>query len=175
MELATRVLDTPLGPDGLKLRGIGPEDRRNELEFHFALGGFDPGRPWPGAGRPRGTGWRPGMLVRIRCALRGLMKGFVDLVVRRDGRYYILDYKSNHLGDRLDDYGPEGMARAMAQHGYHLQYLIYTVALHRYLRTRLPGYDPERHLGGVRYLFLRGMRPERGDGWGVFQTRPGRS
>jgi exodeoxyribonuclease V beta subunit len=100
------------------------------------------------------------------------MKGFVDLVLRHEGRVYIIDYKSNHLGDRPDDYGPAQIARAMAVHQYHLQSLIYTVALHRYLRVRLHGYDPERHLGGSLYLFVRGMRPELGPGRGVFRSRP---
>jgi exodeoxyribonuclease V beta subunit len=100
------------------------------------------------------------------------MKGFVDLVLRFDGRFYILDYKSNHLGDRLDDYDTEGLARAMAGHHYHLQYLIYTLALHRYLCLRLRGYDYERHMGGALYLFLRGMRPALGADRGVFRARP---
>jgi exodeoxyribonuclease V beta subunit len=100
------------------------------------------------------------------------MKGFVDLVLRHEGRFYVLDYKSNHLGDRPEDYGPVQIARAMTEHRYHLQSLIYTVALHRYLRGRLPGYDPGRHLGGSLYLFLRGMRPELGPERGVFRSRP---
>ncbi|AUB81363.1 exodeoxyribonuclease V subunit beta [Candidatus Thiodictyon syntrophicum] len=175
-ELVDRVLDTPLDRDGLRLRGLAPADRRNELEFHFAMDGFDPGAlgavlaahgvPTLGAGGPAGAG---------SAALSGLMKGFVDLVMRVDGRFYILDYKSNHLGDSLDDYGPAGLARAMLQHGYHLQYLIYTVALHRYLRRRLPGYDYDQAIGGVRYLFLRGMRPAAGPDRGVFAARPGRA
>ena len=174
-ELVGRVLDTPLDHDGLLLRGLGPADRRNELEFHFALDGFDPaalgavlaahGVPTLGA-----DGGRAGS-----AALSGLMKGFVDLVIRVDGRFYILDYKSNHLGDGLDDYGPAGLARAMLQHGYHLQYLIYTVALHRYLRRRLPGYDYDQAIGGVCYLFLRGMRPTAGPERGVFATRAPRA
>jgi len=124
------------------------------------------GVPTLGAGGPAGAG---------SAALSGLMKGFVDLVMRVDGRFYILDYKSNHLGDSLDDYGPAGLARAMLQHGYHLQYLIYTVALHRYLRRRLPGYDYDQAIGGVRYLFLRGMRPAAGPDRGIFAARPGRA
>ncbi|HYN77281.1 MAG TPA: exodeoxyribonuclease V subunit beta [Lamprocystis sp. (in: g-proteobacteria)] len=172
-DLVTQVLDTRLGPEGLLLRGLGAADRRNELEFHFALDGFNPAtldtvltaHQVPVAGR----GAVPGV------CLAGLMKGFVDLVVRFEGRFYVMDYKSNYLGDRLDDYGADGMGRAMIHHGYHLQYLIYTVALHRYLRRRVPGYDYDQVIGGVRYLFLRGMRPDQGASRGVFTARPSRA
>ncbi|WP_295447591.1 exodeoxyribonuclease V subunit beta [uncultured Thiodictyon sp.] len=178
VELVGRVLDTPLGPQTLQLRDLSPRDRRTELEFHFALDGFDPAAlnavlaahqvPTLGAlSRARGGAGRLG--------LSGLMKGFVDLVIRVDGRFYILDYKSNHLGDSLDDYGPAGLAAAMVRHGYHLQYLIYTVALHRYLRRRLRDYDYDQAFGGVRYLFLRGMRPSAGQSRGVFAARPDRA
>jgi len=100
------------------------------------------------------------------------MKGYIDLVFRADGRFYLSDYKSNHLGDRLEDYGDAGLRRTMRTHRYHLQYLIYTLALHRYLRRRLRGYDYERHFGGAYYLFLRGMRPEHGPRYGVYHDRP---
>jgi exodeoxyribonuclease V beta subunit len=103
------------------------------------------------------------------------MRGFMDLVFRTGGRYYIADYKSNHLGNRVEDYGADALERAMQAHRYPLQVLVYTVALHRYLRLRLPGYDYDRHLGGVFYLFLRGMRRETGPRTGVFFTRPPRA
>ena len=174
--LVGRVLDTPLDDQGLCLRGLAPADRRNELEFHFALDGFDPAdldRVLVAHGLPTlGRGAAGGERAGVRLA--GLMKGFVDLVIRVAGRFYILDYKSNHLGDAFDDYGPAALERAMRGHGYHLQYLIYTVALHRYLRRRLPGYDYDGAVGGVRYLFLRGMRPETGPTRGVYAARPGR-
>jgi len=105
-------------------------------------------------------------------SLRGLMKGYIDLVFRVDGRFYLADYKSNHLGDRLEDYCGPGLGRAMRVHRYDLQSLIYTLALHRYLRRRLPGYAYERHFGGAYYLFLRGMRPEQGPRYGVYRDRP---
>jgi exodeoxyribonuclease V beta subunit len=176
VELVTRVLDAPLGPPGLRLRGVGPEDRRNELEFHFALDRFDPAgltQLLAEHGVPGGVPVLASAGAAAR-ALSGLMKGFVDLVLRAEGRFYVVDYKSNHLGDSLDDYGPEGMGRAMVQHGYHLQYLIYTLALHRYLKRRLPGYDYDRHQGGALYLFLRGMTPAGGPGQGIFAARPSR-
>lgn len=96
------------------------------------------------------------------------MIGFIDLVFEHQGRYYLADYKSN----RLDGYGPANLRAAMAAHRYDLQYLIYTVALHRYLGQRLRGYDYERHFGGVYYLFPRGMSPQGGNG-GIFFDRPG--
>ena len=172
VELVGRVLDTPLTREGLRLRGLGPEDRRSELEFHFSLRGLRTdalGRVLADHGLPAQVSLPTD---RPTGSLEGLMKGFVDLVLRHQGRFYVLDYKSNHLGDRPEDYGPVQIARAMTEHRYHLQSLIYTVALHRYLRGRLPGYDPGRHLGGSLYLFVRGMRPELGPERGVFRSRP---
>lgn len=172
VELVGRVLDTPLTDEGLRLRGLGPGDRRSELEFHFSLRGLRTdalGRVLADHGLPAQVSLPAD---RPAGSLEGLMKGFVDLVLRHQGRFYVLDYKSNHLGNRPEDYGAVQIARAMAEHRYHLQSLIYTVALHRYLRVRLPGYDPGRHLGGSLYLFLRGMRPELGPERGVFRSRP---
>ncbi|MGE5155256.1 MAG: exodeoxyribonuclease V subunit beta [Bdellovibrio bacteriovorus] len=171
VELVGRVLDTPLTPEGLRLRGLAPEDRRTELEFHFALEGLEP----PALQALLARHGVPAQVQLPPRRLSGLMKGFVDLVLRFEGRFYVVDYKSNHLGDRVDDYAPPALARAMTEHHYHLQSLIYTLALHRYLRARLPGYDCERHLGGSLYLFLRGMRPPLGATRGVHRTRPERT
>lgn len=96
--------------------------------------------------------------------VKGLLKGFIDLIFEHQGKYYILDYKSNYLGDTPNDYASDNLVQAMNAHQYHLQYMIYTVALHRLLKARLPNYQPEHHLGGVYYVFLRAM----GDGEGVF-------
>jgi len=108
--------------------------------------------------------------------LRGFLKGFIDLVFEHEGRFFVLDWKSNHLGDTPARYGQQAMAAAMRDQGYHLQYLLYLVALDRYLRHRLAGYDPARHLGGAVYLFVRGVRPgwQQADGTpaGVFFDRP---
>jgi exodeoxyribonuclease V beta subunit len=172
VDLVGRVLDSPLDASGLRLRGVGPEDRRNELEFHFAVDRLDP-QSLRALLLAQGIPIGPGL---GRSPLDGLMKGYMDLVLRvptaDGGRFYIIDYKSNHLGDRIEDYGPQGLARAMDLHGYRLQYLIYTVALHRWLKTRLPGYDSGRHLGGAIYLFLRGMRPGLGPAYGIYRDRP---
>ena len=97
----------------------------------------------------------------------GYLKGFIDLVVCVEGRYYLLDYKSNYLGDLVDDYRPERLEPAMAAHHYDLQAWLYSLALDAFLRQRLPDYEPQRHLGGVFYLFLRGMTAADGQSSGV--------
>ncbi|SQA99694.1 Exodeoxyribonuclease V beta chain [Cedecea neteri] len=100
-----------------------------------------------------------------------MLKGFIDLVFRWQGRYYLLDYKSNWLGEDSSAYTQQAMAAAMQSHRYDLQYQLYTLALHRYLRHRMAGYDYQQHFGGVIYLFLRGVeqgKPEQG----IFSTRP---
>jgi exodeoxyribonuclease V beta subunit len=165
------VLDTALDDARvLRLRDLGSGDRLNELEFHFAIERLD-----PIALKRRleaFEGYRSAAEGLTFESVRGLMKGYIDLVFRADGRFYLADYKSNHLGDRLEDYGDSGLRRAMRAHRYDLQYLIYTLALHRYLRRRLRGYEYERHFGGAYYLFLRGMRPEQGPRFGVYYDRP---
>ena len=101
----------------------------------------------------------------------GFLRGFIDLVGEYDGRWYVVDYKSNWLGDGAQDYAPAGLRQAMRRSGYALQYLLYFTALHRYLRLQLPDYDCERHLGGAFYLFVRGMTPAQ-PGHGVFHDAP---
>jgi exodeoxyribonuclease V beta subunit len=100
------------------------------------------------------------------------MVGFIDLVYRHEGRYFVADYKSNHLGSKPGDYGRDNLQTAMIEHRYDLQYLIYTLALHRFLAIRIQDYDYDTHFGGVAYLFLRGMNPEYAPGTGVFASRP---
>jgi exodeoxyribonuclease V beta subunit len=166
------VLDTPLDPSGLSLRAIGRADRLDELEFYYPLAPLGPASL---RGALREVADYASSTARLTFSpVQGLMKGFIDLVFRWHGRFYLADYKSNHLGDRVQDYGPAGMTEAMTDHRYRLQYLIYTVALHRYLARRVPAYDYERDFGGVYYLFLRGMRPAEGSAYGVTYDRPPR-
>ncbi len=103
--------------------------------------------------------------------MRGYLTGFVDLVCLAGGRYYILDYKTNFLGEALADYHAEHLTAAMQSHNYGLQYWIYTLVLHRHLQNRQAGYCYQDHFGGVMYLFVRGMTPDI-PGSGVFAARP---
>ena len=93
-----------------------------------------------------------------------MLMGFADLVFEHDGRYWVLDYKTNHLGSQDTDYTPAALNEAMATHRYDVQAAIYLLALHRLLRARLgAAYQPARQLGGAVYFFLRGIHgPARG-------------
>ena len=102
--------------------------------------------------------------------VQGMLKGFIDLVFEHQGKYYVLDWKSNHLGNDIHDYHGDALRDAMADHRYDLQYQIYALALHRFLRSRLPNYSYEQHFGGAYYLFLRGMDGE-GE-HGIFFAKP---
>lgn len=167
------VVRTPL-QRGIALNEVGPERRLTELEFFLPASDIAPEKL---NDLLQSLGYAVPRLNAAR--LRGYLKGFIDLVFEHGGRYYILDWKSNHLGHSAADYGKRSMAHAMAGHGYHLQYLLYTVALNRYLTRRLPGYDYDTHFGGVLYLFVRGVRPgwkdESGDPCGSFFYLPERS
>lgn len=85
------------------------------------------------------------------------LKGEIDLVYQHGTQFFIVDYKSNYLGSDFDSYNPAALYDAMTTHSYWLQASIYQVALHRYLKLRLPNYDINTHLGAVEYAFLRGM------------------
>ena len=132
------------------LRAIPHERTLRELEFHLPAKLLTPAQLAAFAGA--GLAFEP---------RRGILKGYMDLVFERDGRFHILDWKSNWLGADTSDYTAEAMDAEMRRHRYGLQWRLYLVALHRYLRVRLPDYDPARHLGEVFYIFLRGIDPER--------------
>ena len=102
--------------------------------------------------------------------IQGMVRGSIDLVFRHNGKYYLVDYKSNFLGSTLSDYNQEALKKEMLHSHYDWQYLIYTLALHRYLQSVVPDYDYARDFGGVFYLFLRGMNGEPQSG--VFYDRP---
>ncbi len=106
--------------------------------------------------------------------LRGLLTGTIDLVARHNDTWTLLDYKSNHLGDTVGDYTLAPMTASMRAHHYILQYHLYLVALHRFLRVRQPAYDYDQHILGVGYLFVRGMDAAHA-GSGVFADRPPRA
>jgi exodeoxyribonuclease V beta subunit len=168
--LLADVTSTPL-PSGHRLAEVTRARRLVELEFSLPAAGLD-------ARALTATLRRHGYPVDALAfgRLEGYLRGFIDLVYEHQGRFHVLDWKSNHLGFRVEDYAAAKVADAMAQQGYHLQYLLYTVALHRYLRQRLRDYDYERHVGGVSYLFVRGVRPSwknpDGTAAGVYFHRP---
>ncbi|MGM0476982.1 MAG: exodeoxyribonuclease V subunit beta [Pseudomonadota bacterium] len=112
---------------------------------------------------------RPAMGPKM---LNGLLKGFIDLAFEHEGRYYVADYKSNRLGESTADYAPPAVRATLLDHRYDLQGVLYTVALHRQLKARLPDYDYDRHMGGPLTLFLRGLDAE---GQGLHCERPPRA
>ena len=169
-------LDTDVG--GFSLAELGREDRLDELEFVFPARGDLVTADQIAAVLRLSDAFPRGYLRRVAglgfVPLRGFLKGFIDLVFCRDGRWYVVDYKSNRLGDHMASYSDAAMAEEMARHHYYLQYHLYVVALHRLLRYRIPGYDYEHHFGAALYLFFRGMAPVNGPRYGVFRDRPRR-
>lgn len=167
------LMAAPLNKDGLALGDIPAERRLVEMEFTYALSGGSAGRLQKLLADPA-HGCDPRFAEAARHLdfkhIAGYMKGFVDLVFEQGGRYYLADYKSNWLGNAYAKYAPARLGGAIAREHYYLQYLIYTLALHRYLRQRLQGYDYEAHFGGVYYLFLRGIKP--GQKSGIYWDRP---
>ncbi|TDE99169.1 exodeoxyribonuclease V subunit beta [Occultella glacieicola] len=201
------VCDSPLGPlaPGLTLRDIGSRDRLCELDFELPLGGGDVRGVGPRgrlgdlapllrrhlkAGDPV-RDWADVLDSQPMLAqqeLSGYLTGSVDVVLRTSGTagtYLVVDYKTNWLGPFNDPeqpltaaaYRPEALAEAMGHSSYPLQALLYAVVAHRFLRWRLRDYDPRKHLGGVLYLYVRGMcGPQTpvidSEPCGVFSWRP---
>lgn len=151
------------------LRQLSRSQRIDEMAFCFPVGHLEPANLLQVLSRhPR---WAGGLPPLGFYTLSGFLKGYIDLICCHDDRYYVMDYKSNRLGDSAGDYAPEALDQVMTTEHYVLQYHLYLLALHRYLRQRLPDYSYERHIGGVAYLFLRGMDPLT-PGQGVFIDRP---
>jgi len=177
--MVRQVLAAPL-PGGFCLSEVPLQSRRSELQFHFPLRQHGAAATTRGIHDTLDRHWRGGarneaFLRRLKQAGHtlplGFMTGYIDLVFQHRDRFYIVDWKSNRIGGTPESFDDAGLAGEMALHGYYLQYLIYTVALDAFLRQRLDGYDYERHMGGVYYIFLRGVDAAV-PGRGVFHERP---
>jgi exodeoxyribonuclease V beta subunit len=171
-----QVMRTPL-TEALALGGVERSQRVDEMEFVLPVTAALTPQSLERAFREhRAPTALPNYASELKDLgfekLNGFLRGFIDLVFVHQGRFYVVDYKSNRLGPRADDYRQEGLVRAMAEHHYFLQYHLYCVALHRHLALRVPDYSYEAHFGGVYYLFLRGMAPEHERGTGIFFDRP---
>lgn len=159
------ILNSPLLETKLRLRDLAPEDVLKEMEFHFPVEEINLEQVLKII-RPGSDGTHSPLPN-----MKGFMKGFIDLIFRVEGRFYILDYKSNYLGGRYEDYAPDKLQKEILASDYDVQYHIYTVALHRYLQQMIGEYDYEQHFGGVIYLFLRGLGGVDPNN-GVYRHRP---
>ncbi len=158
------------------LSSVQCKDRINEMEFYFSLNPTTPQKlkdifaSYGGISFPATF---PEQIGKLAFPLtKGFMKGYIDLIFRAKERYYILDWKSNFLGSRVEDYGKEALRQVMNKELYTLQYLLYALALHQYLTQRLPGYSYEKCFGGVFFVFIRGVDPAKGPEFGIYKDLP---
>lgn len=161
-QMLQNVVNQPLA--GFSLAEIPEERRLNEMEFYFPLKKISPAELGAIFNDTVSRNSINAMFSRQSKGLtfsptHGYMHGFIDLVFAHQDRYYLIDWKSNYLGDTVNDYNEKAVNQAMSDNFYFLQYHIYTLALHLFLRNRLPDYNYATHFGGVYYLFLRGISP----------------
>ena len=177
--MINKVLSIPLEikTTVLTLCSVQCKDRINEMEFYFPLNPFTPRQlekifAYHGSiDLPAGFPDRIGKLAFPFS--RGFMKGYIDMVFHENGRYYMVDWKSNYLGAYVEDYSKDVLNKVMSDDFYILQYHLYTLALYQYLRIRMPDFQYEKDFGGVFYIFIRGVDPEKGPEFGVYKDFPG--
>ncbi len=164
-----QVLQTniPAGEDKFQLSEVPHNQLLHEMEFDFPMELFSV--------KTLETLMDEGITIKnpedFPQQIEGIMTGFVDLFFMHNGKYYVLDWKTNYLGPKLEDYSPQAVAQAMTDNNYHLQYLIYSYAVKLYLEHRLgKSFDYERDFGGAIYVFVRGMRQE--SDTGIFFSKP---
>lgn len=173
------IVETALRP-GLRLASLKGHQRIDEMEFHLPLRVAD--RPFTAQRladvfrahqSPQIDADYPTRVEDLSFGtLEGFLKGFIDLIFEDEGKFYVVDYKSNHLGDTLDAYGQTRLNHPMSHGHYVLQYHLYLLALHRYLGLRKANYAYEKDIGGVFYLFIKGMTPRGGSEAGVYVDTP---
>lgn len=164
----SHIVKTSIDDNGMCLAALPRARRLDELEFDFAIDKVHVPLLNALLDEYAGETLQPLQVEDFR----GMITGVIDLVFEHGGRYFIADYKSNLLGTSLEDYTPQRLRRAMLDRRYDLQYLLYVLALHRYLQQRLPQYDYTQQMGGAVYLFLRALRPHSGPTYGVFRDLP---
>jgi exodeoxyribonuclease V beta subunit len=161
-QLLVNVVNTPLADDKyFCLKNIADQQCLKEMPFYLSMQSIDVARINVALADC------PTVQVLEKRQMSGFLTGFIDLICCYQGRYYVMDYKSNYL----QSYDNDHLIHAMREHNYGLQYWLYTLVLHRYLQQRLVNYDYATHVGGVKYLFMRGMCPEK-PGSGVFCDKP---
>lgn len=164
------LLSVQLSEDGLSLNRLLPDQKHAEIDFFLPIRSTFSAKEYHQivqAFDPLSAHCAPLSFERVS----GMLKGFIDLVFEWQGKFYIVDYKSNALGSHYAAYNQAFLVEAMKTHRYDIQYQLYTLALHRYLQQRLPQYQYECHFGGVYYLFLRGMTTTL-PGNGIFYCKP---
>jgi exodeoxyribonuclease V beta subunit len=166
LQVLQQVYSVPITVEGstFLLSEVTPDHCLHEFEFDFPVPEFNPAllNQLHLASLPVQVAWHK--------PLQGIVNGKMDLFFEHGGKYFILDWKSNYLGDTLADYAPEALNRAMTDNNYHLQYLLYTLAATKYLHSRLPAFDYETQFGSVIYLFVRGVRQN--SATGIFACSP---
>lgn len=147
-----------------KLSTVEPKKCINEFEFDFSVSSFKVSQLKNLA--------EENLEINLGTAndLEGVMNGKIDLFFEHQGKYFVLDWKSNYLGDNLENYNLAALSKAMNESNYHLQYLIYCLACKKYLQSRLPNFNYETDFGGVIYLFIRGVRNDADTG--IFVAKP---
>ncbi|AEG31299.1 exodeoxyribonuclease V subunit beta [Thiomicrospira cyclica] len=166
-DLMRRIVTTPLSSEDtdVTLAQLSPNKVLKEMAFYYRLASSSTQQL--NDAMPKDVPFlalKPQQLV-------GYLNGFIDLVFEHNGRYYLLDYKTNYLGSNSADYTPDRLFEEMQHHSYGLQFMLYSLALHQYLSHRLPNYDYEQHFAGVVYGFVRGMNGKNAD-TGIYHYRP---
>jgi len=158
------------------LSQVGRERRIDEMEFYFPLHSITPHTLETifseNVGRNFLTKFPEKLGTLTFRPARGFMKGFIDMVFHHEGRFHLVDWKSNYLGPRIENYTGSFLSEIMAADFYVLQYHLYTLALHQYLKTRMPNYRYLSHFGGVYYVFIRGIDPPAGPLYGIYRDLP---
>ncbi|HSB93097.1 MAG TPA: exodeoxyribonuclease V subunit beta [Flavitalea sp.] len=155
LQLVETIVHVPIKINNTEftLSQVGAANRLHEFEFDFSINSASV------SALNSLSNSNVRFAIREQADLEGLMNGLIDLLFLHEGKYYILDWKSNYLGDRVEDYSIERLGEAMNDNNYHLQYLLYTIAVKKYLRSRLgETFNYEEDFGGVIYLFVRGIR-----------------
>jgi len=173
------TLSVPLLPASghMTLAGVSRDKRINEMEFYFPLKPITPRQLKQIFARHGGIEIPSGFELQLQrltfSPANGYLKGYVDMIFEHQNRFFVLDWKSNHLGHRVEDYDQENIRKTMSSEYYILQYCLYTLAFKRYMQARWPDFRFETDFGGVIYVFIRGIDAAKGPRYGIYFERPG--
>jgi len=168
VEMLRTVCLSPVPGTGFALADVAPRSGLREWRFDLSVTTTSPRRiaeVLAAHGSAHARAYAPVLRTLRESVVGGYLSGVVDLAFEHDAKWWLVDWKSNHLGDTDQDYASDALANAMMQAHYTLQYHLYLLALHRHLSARQPGYDPALHWGGVVYVFLRGVTGQGEGGW----------